>query len=213
VTVRGRFIVIEGIDGSGSTTQAERLADALTRDGTDVVLTCEPSTGPIGVLIRRALRRELGERPVAAPSFAWATLALLFAADRVDHLDTVVLPALAAGRTVVSDRYVFSSLAYQSVTSEDSAASLPWIRQLNREAIPADLTLILDVDDGTAAARRASRGGSAELYEVREIQRKLAELYQRGEELAPGGAVVHVRDGSPDEVAARVLEAVRATAR
>jgi dTMP kinase len=208
---RGRFIVLEGIDGSGTTTQAKRLAEALEQRGVTVCLTCEPTPGPVGKLIRQALQHKLvAENGMSVREVAWSTMALLFAADRRDHLDSVVIPALVAGETVVCDRYVLSSLTYQSVTSPEGAAALPWIRELNARAQRADLTLVLDVSDEVAAERRAARGGPAEMFEVREIQKKLADLYARAETLVPEERVVHVADGTPDAVAEAVLSAVLA---
>jgi len=206
-----RFVVLEGIDGSGTTTQAKRLAEALESRGERVCLTCEPSSGPVGRLIREALTRKLVRPGTSEPhTLPWSAMALLFAADRVDHVNTVVTPALADGKIVVSDRYVLSSLAYQSVTSpeRERERSIPWIREINAHARPADLTIVLDVDDAVAAERRAARGGPEELFEAREIQRKLAEVYRRAEELLPGARVVHVEDGSPDAVAGRIWDAV-----
>src|SRR5690348_3104187 len=90
------FIVLEGIDGCGSTTQAKLLTEALRARGRTVVATAEPSSGAIGKLIRQALS---GQDPAIA--FDWATMALLFAADRVHHVQEVIAPALAAGHDVV----------------------------------------------------------------------------------------------------------------
>jgi dTMP kinase len=101
-----RFIALEGIDGSGTTTQKARLAAALRDRGLDVLETFEPSEGPLGTMARGMLR---GDDP-AAPDL----LALVFAADRLEHLSRCIEPALAAGRTVICDRYVLSSLVYQS---------------------------------------------------------------------------------------------------
>ncbi len=211
MTARSRFIVLEGIDGSGTTTQAKRLSVELERRGTPTIVTCEPTSGPIGRLIRQALRRELPSESGEAPrALSWSTMALLFAADRLDHLDAVVLPALSAGRTVVCDRYALSSLAYQSVTSPEGEGAVPWIRELNARTLRPDLTIVLDVSDQTAAARREKRGGPPEIFEVREIQRRLAEVYARAETLVPEERVVHVADGSVDEVGKRVLGAVLA---
>jgi len=203
---RGRFIVLEGIDGSGTTTQAKRLAEALEARGTPTLLTCEPTDGPVGVLIRQALKRSL-----PAP-LDWSVMALLFAADRMDHVERVIAPALAAGKTVVSDRYVLSSLAYQSVTSPEGEGSLPWIREINARAPAPDLTIVLDVDDAVAAARRAARGGPPELFEVAEIQRRLGTVYARAEALNSTGTLVHVADGTADQVAARILDRFHAFA-
>ncbi len=200
MTARGRFIVLEGIDGCGSTTQARRLAAALGAQ-----LTAEPTNGPVGALIREILRGR-GERPFAA-----TTMALLFAADRLDHVDREIEPALAAGTSVVSDRYDLSSLAYQSATADAGDAALPWIRELNRHALRPDLTLVIDVEASVAAARRRARGAAAELYEVDELQRRLAGVYRDAARLVPGDRVLYI-DGSPDADAVfeRVLEAARA---
>lgn len=206
---RGRFIVVEGIDGAGSTTHAKRLYKSLRSEGRDVRLTCEPTSGPIGGLIRQVLQNRLlvpdaeGPRP-----FAWSTMALLFAADRLDHLDSFIVPALRVGATVVSDRYDLSSLAYQSVTAPGGMSVLPWIRELNARALRPDLTIIIDVPLEVAAKRRAKRGGAEELFESHEIQSRLSELYTHAHELVPGDNIVHVPAVDDiDAVAARVLEA------
>jgi dTMP kinase len=209
VSQRGRFIVLEGIDGSGTTTQAKRLGSALEARGAVVCLTCEPTPGPVGKLIRQALRHELTANDgTGVRKLAWSTMALLFAADRLDHVHSVIEPALEAGSTVICDRYVLSSLAYQSLTSPEGAHSVPFIAEINSRAVRPDLTLVLDVSDEVAAERRAIRGGPAEMFEVRELQRLLADAYLRAEELVPGDRVVHIVDGTPDEVGARLLEAV-----
>ena len=168
---RGHFIVLEGLDGAGTTTQTERLAAALRAEGHAVLTTREPSDGPVGTLIRQALTGRL-VLPGGAGPLAPETLALLFAADRTDHLRAKVLPALEAGKVVLSDRYVLSSLAYQG-------ASLPmaWVDAINTHAIPADLTLFVGVAPEVAARRRAVRGDAAELFEADEAQRRIARQY------------------------------------
>src|SRR5690242_1367991 len=120
------FIVLEGIDGSGTTTQAARLAQTLQARGARVHATREPSTGPVGRLLRQALTGTLvaDERPV---QLDFCTLALLFAADRMDHVRREIEPALARGEVVISDRYDLSSLIYQSETSPDAEQYLPWL--------------------------------------------------------------------------------------
>ena len=122
----GVFVVVEGIDGSGSTTHTKLLGKALRQRGLKVVETCEPSAGPIGALIRQVLQRRLFVADASGPrEFAWSTMALLFAADRMDHLDSTVVPALREGAVVLSDRYDLSSLAYQSVTAPSGERSCP----------------------------------------------------------------------------------------
>ena len=196
----GRFIVLEGIDGSGTTTQAARLAASLRASGHPVVSTREPSDGPLGVVLRQALTRRL-------VGLSDRVLALLFAADRLDHLASVVEPALAKGKVVVSDRYVLSSLAYQGMR-----LPLAWVEALNAAARPADLTLYLEVDPGTAARRRQGRGGTEELFDADEVQRAVARAYRRVvRKHARAQRVVRV-DGraAPDEVAREILSRVRA---
>lgn len=211
IAYSGRFIVLEGIDGCGSTTHSKRLAKALRTAGVDVRLTCEPTTGPIGALIRQVLQKRLFVPDATGPrDFAWSTMGLLFAADRLDHLDCMVLPALREGATVISDRYDLSSLAYQSATAPAGERVVPWIREINQCALRPDLTIVLDVSAETAEERRRVRGNSEEMFESHEIQRKLAAIYRGAEELVPGDRVVHVSaEGEIDEVGERVLAAVQ----
>jgi dTMP kinase len=208
------FVVVEGIDGSGSTTHAKLLAKAIKSRGPEVALTCEPSSGPIGSLIRQVLQRRLFVPDATGPrNFAWSTMALLFAADRMDHLDSTVAPALRAGSVVVSDRYDLSSLAYQSVTAHNGAESIPWIRELNAQALRPDLTIVIDVPVELAEERRRARGGGEEIFDALEIQAKLATVYARAEELVPNDRMFHVPGtGEIQEVAARILQTVLSAA-
>jgi len=193
---RGWFIVLEGIDGSGTTTQAKLLHEALVRSGTDCVVTREPTPGPVGVLLRQALSGQLrdgADVPVARLDFR--CMALLFAADRCDHNERLIRPALASNQVVISDRYTLSSLLYQSLTAPVGEVWMDWLREINRTATKPDLTVVLDVTAETAKARRRARGGKDELYEVDELQRELAEAYLRGEKFVEGEQLEHV-DGS-----------------
>jgi len=200
----GRFIVLEGIDGSGTTTQGQALVRAFSLAGRRACFTHEPSALPVGLFLRQLL---VGGSDLRRPD--WDGMALLFAADRLQHVAEEVEPALAAGATVVCDRYDLSSLAYQSATSPDGAAALPWLRALNQRARRPDVTLIFDVDPAVAEARRAQRGGPPELFERRELQRRLAELYADGENLVPGDRVLHLdANGTLEEVEAAVRAAL-----
>jgi dTMP kinase len=206
----GTFIVVEGIDGAGTTTHSRLLAKSLKTPTREVVLTCEPTNGPVGGLIRQILQRRLFVADATGPrGFAWSTLALLFAADRLDHLQSVVVPALADGSIVVSDRYYLSSLAYQSATAPADPGVLPWIRALNARAIRPDLTIVLDVPAEIAAERRRNRGGVEEVFENRPLQDRLVSVYAEAEELVPGDRLVHVSGvGDAPDVAKRILAAV-----
>ena len=199
----GLFVVFEGIDGAGTTTQCERYAARLRARRRLVHVTREPSTGPVGSMIRLALTHRL-----ALPSAHQAeTMALLFAADRLDHVAAEIEPHLRDGYVVLSDRYDLSSLAYQSTTSNsgDDAGTVSWIRDLNRHARRPDLTLVLDVSPDVAAARRRARGGAAELFDAAEVQARLAAAYLGAEALVPGDRLVHIDgDAAPDVVEATI---------
>jgi dTMP kinase len=149
-----------------------------------------------------------------AASPGWATMALLFASDRLDHLEAEVLPRLRDGVIVVSDRYDLSSLAYQTATAPaddpaEAARVVAWIRELNARARRPDLTLVLDVRADVAAERRKNRGGARELYEDGELQARLAEAYARAEQLVPSDRIVHVDANKPiDEVVGACVAAV-----
>jgi dTMP kinase len=164
---KSAFIVIEGLDGSGKTTQARLLATRLRRSH-NTLFTQEPSRGKIGTFIRNHIL--YGEK-----RFPISVEALMFAADRVEHVQNEVLPALAEGRVVVSDRYVYSSLAYQG----SAGLSLEWIEIINQHALKPDLALFIDVDPETVQERLKSRKSVMENLEtqlkVREIYRKFIE--------------------------------------
>ncbi len=210
--MRPLFVVLEGIDGSGTTTQVAKLADRLRREGVNVRATREPSDGPVGTMIRQVLTGRIVVPGGRAPG--WATMALLFAADRLDHVESEIEPMLASGGVVISDRYDASSLAYQSVTSgTDASGALQWIRNINRHARRPDLTIVLDVSPSLGAVRRETRGEAAQLYEQNEVQQALATFYRDLQKHQPEDNVVVV-DGSRsiDEVQELVYAAVKAAA-
>jgi dTMP kinase len=205
----GRFVVLEGIDGAGTTTQVGRLVERIRKDGLAARSTREPSDGPIGSLVRQVLTGRIVTPGGRAPN--WATMALLFAADRMDHVESEIEPFLATGGVVVSDRYDASSLAYQSVSSgRGGEQTVEWIRQLNRHAMRPALTVVVDLPADVAAARRESRGEAAQLYEQNEVQRALAVFYRDlAKHMGDDHVVVVDGRGTPDEVHGRVYEAYR----
>lgn len=203
---RGRFLVLEGLDGAGTTTQAAILAKRLAAMGRRVHLTSEPSRGPLGRLVRRVLKGAVaggGGRPLDQRA-----LALLFAADRLDHVAGEVAPRLAAGVDVVSDRYALSSLAYQSAATGD----LGWVEALNRKAPAPDLTIFLEVRPAVALRRRFAASAERDIYEVPAFQRRVAVAYRRAlRRLRARGERVAVVDGEAE--VASVAEAVERAAR
>ncbi len=195
MTEPGILIVLEGIDGSGTTTQAELLVRWLQAQGRSAVMSREPTAGPVGRLIRQALQRELRTEQGDELRLDFRTMALLFAADRSDHNRRLIEPNLARGTVVVSDRYTLSSLLYQSLTAPSGRDWLPWLRQINATARRPELTLVLDIPAETAAQRRAQRGEAAELYEVDELQQRLARGYADAHEILAGERVEHIDGG------------------
>lgn len=200
MSTTGRFIVFEGIDGAGTTTQSARLLARLRQLDLPAHGTAEPSTGPMG----RLLRSLLGG--AAAPVDPEA-MALLFAADRRDHLAREVVPQLEAGVHVVCDRYVLSSLVYQGA----AGAPRDLILAANGGARRPDLTMLLTVPVDVAAGRRAGRA-SVDIYENDETQRAVDEAYRReAARLREAGEPILVLDGSRslEEVEAEVWRAVQ----
>jgi dTMP kinase len=199
---RGRFVVFEGLDGAGTTTQAKLLAAFLRRAGHRVVLTREPSEGPVGVLLRQALSRRL---PSRRQHLSDATLALLFAADRLHHLASTVEPGVSSGAIVISDRYLLSSLAYQG-----RVLGLSWVQALNARARPPDLTLFLRVRPAVAAERRRLRGGRRERFDDGRTQAAVARAYETVVRRNAGAHHVRRLNGEPsvDAVKRQVQTAV-----
>lgn len=208
--IEGLFIALEGVDGAGTTTHTQILMERMRARGLPTHSTREPSDGPIGTMIRQILSGRLvvpglsGPRP---PS--WTTMALLFAADRTDHVEAEIVPNLMDGVTVISDRYVHSSVAYQSLSSGMGEEAIHWVREINAEARRPDLTIVLDVSAETAQSRRDDRGGRPELYEYDELQTSLTAFYTNIEQHFPGDSIVHVdANGSIESVAEAVYAAV-----
>jgi len=152
------FITFEGIDGSGKSTQARLLADTLRAQGTDVILTREPGGSPGAEDIRRLL--------VEGDPDRWSaeTEILLFTAARRDHLEKTILPALAAGKTVISDRFADSTRVYQGATRGDLRGH---VDRLHAEMIgrEPDLTFVVDMDPEMALRRGLARKSGEDRFE------------------------------------------------
>jgi dTMP kinase len=183
------LIVLEGIDGSGKSTQAAALHRRLRAEGVSASLTQEPTSGPIGQLIRRCLTGdvELDER----------SLTLLYAADRLDHLtsENGMLRDLEAEKVVVCDRYYHSSYAYHSDT-----VGLDWIVAINSLAVSlaqADVTILLDVSPAVAIDRLGTSRGRAERYEhIGKLERVRTVYLSTFTKLPPGSG--HLVDANAD---------------
>lgn len=202
----GALIVLEGIDGSGTTTQAALLASALGARGHRAHLTRQPSTGPIGKLVREMLRGEHklpdGEAPGAD------TMALLFAADRHDHIQREVIPELDAGSLVICARWSASALVYQiaGLPFDEADDRAMWVSAMQDDTLP-DLTIYLRVRPDIAAERRRAAGMRNDLYDNHQTQVAVYEAYEM---LIADNQDVLVIDGEQPigDVTAAILAAV-----
>ena len=200
---RGKFIALEGIDGSGKSTQIGRLVDRLTARGVTCHATREPTGRPVGALIRQALT---GQTPLDP-----RVIAALYAADRIDHLvngEDGLIALVERGITVVTDRYYFSSYAYHSVDMD-----MDWVigaNSVSAELLRPTLTVFLDVPAELAMERIRRGRERAELFEKEERLRRTRELYFEAFERLKGAEAVAVVDGAgaEDEVEERIWAAV-----
>lgn len=153
-----RFITFEGIDGSGKSTQSRRFAEHLRGQGADVVLTREPG-GSLGA-------EEIRQLVLTGDPDRWSpeTEILLFTAARRDHLEKTIEPALAAGKTVISDRFADSTRVYQGATRGDLRSMVDSLHTLMIGREP-DLTFIIDMDPATALARGLARKSGEDRFE------------------------------------------------
>lgn len=165
MTKRGIFICLEGIDASGKSTQARWLVRNLRSRGFNAIYTTEPSKGEVGSFIRQYVLQRKRRVPAVVE-------ALLFAVDRVDHVESKIEPALESGKIVVSDRYVYSSLAYQGA----AGLNIGWIKQINSVALPPDLAIYIDAPPEVVVKRMRRRRS---VMETLENQRRVREVYMQ----------------------------------
>lgn len=190
----GLFIVIEGIDGTGKSTQASRLGEWFRAQGREVVVSREPTAGPWGKKVRES---------AASGRLSPEEELEYFLNDRRQHVEELIAPSLAAGKVVILDRYYFSTMAYQGARGFDPSE----IRRQNEAFAPVpDRLLILDLDVDSALERIGARGDTANEFEKRENLERCQEIFLslRGEDF------VRLIDshGTLDEVAERIRQAV-----
>lgn len=204
---RGLFISVEGADGSGKSTQVRRLADYLRARGHDVVVTREPGGGGEGAETLRTLL-------LNGPADRWSPMAeaLLMYAARAEHLEKLIRPALAAGKTVLTDRFADSTMAYQGVAGGLGDARVAALHGAVVGADDPDLTIILDIPADAGLARAAKRRGAETRFEGKgeAYQARVREAFLEIARAHPGRC--RVIDASADEetVARAVAKAVDA---
>jgi dTMP kinase len=190
----GLFIVIEGIDGTGKSTQAKRLGEWFVSQGREVMLSREPTDGPWGKRLRES---------ASTGRLSPADELKYFLNDRRQHVEETIAPALAAGKVVILDRYYFSTMAYQGARGFDPTE----IRRLNEEFAPEpDLLLILDLDVDTAHQRIGVRGDATNEFENRESLERCREIFLSLKD-EPFARVID-SNGTLDEVSERIRQIV-----
>ena len=163
----GRFIVFEGIDGAGTTTQSELLFNNLKSNGIDCLLTREPWNSHPGILATKAIKKE---KNIGATS-----LQLLFCADRAEHLEKEIIPALEEGKIVICDRYYYSTLVF----GELSKVEKKLIEKINDYFLKPDICFLLDCDPEIALGRIKKRGEKEEKFEKLPLLREASKIYKK----------------------------------
>ncbi|MGD0070770.1 MAG: dTMP kinase [Candidatus Bathyarchaeia archaeon] len=184
---KGVFICIEGLDGSGKTTQAVLLTERLYKSH-NAIYTTEPSHGKTGTFIRECCLYEKKRLPTAAE-------ALLFAADRIEHVENEIKPALAEGKLVICDRYIYSSLAYQG----SAGLSLDWIKTINSHALQPDFGIFIDVSPERVLERLQRKKS---VMETLETQQKVREIYMK---FVEKGELIKIDGEKPKDIVADAL--------
>ena len=204
--MRGKFITFEGIDGSGKSTQLRMMASELRYRGFDVLTTLEPGGTPLGRRLREAfLETEENVSPLAE--------LLLFAADRAQHVNFLVKPAIEEGKIVISDRYADATFAYQGAGRGFDEKTVNQVIQLATEGLKPDLTLFFDISVENAILRTKSRDKDEAIKnrmdkETADFYERVRDAYLRIAQREPKRFRVIDANGSIEEIKKKVLEIV-----
>lgn len=204
--MRGKLITFEGVDGSGKSTQLRMLASELLMKGFEVLTTCEPGGTPLGRRLREAfLETEENVAPLAE--------LLLFAADRAQHVNFLIKPALAEGKIVISDRYADATFAYQGAGRGFSESTVNQIIELATDGLKPDLTIFFDLPLEKAFLRTNNRDDAGIQKnrmdkETTDFYGRVRDAYLKIAEREPERFRIVNAEGSTSEVQSRVLEIV-----
>jgi dTMP kinase len=209
---RGLFIVFEGGEGTGKSTQVQRLAATLTDGGRPVLVTREPGATGVGKRIRSLLLTRSGTDPEAPDDAVTPRAeALLYAADRAQHVATVIRPALERGQVVISDRFVDSSLAYQGAGRVLPVDEVSWLSNWATGGLKPDLTVLLDLDPAVGLRRVTARGDTDRLEsESLTFHERVRYAFLDLASEDPHRYLVVDANLSPEAVAAEIVERVGA---
>ena len=193
----GLFVDVEGLDGAGCATQVRRIGQALMEEKVKVYLTKEPTRGPIGKLVRAALEGEFNSLPPAS-------VQLLFAADRGRHLNGEIIPRLEKGELVITDRYLWSSVAFGSID-----LSKQWLINLNQEFILPDVSVLIDVSPEECLKRIKKEKISLELFNRRSELENAWETFSFLANKYPFYLYVVDGEREPDEITKDIVKLIK----
>jgi len=189
------FIAFEGLDGSGSSTQCKLLKDRLEKEGYSTLATKEPTSDtPIGKMIRDVLQHKWATSPEG--------LQLLFSADRAEHLKNEINPALNNGQIVITDRYLFSTLAFGGMEVD-----IEWLKKLNENFRLPDITFLFKLDPSECIKRIVGRGSEFELFEKQEKLEKIWENYDKIKDEYPNIYLIDASKGI-EEIEGEIWEVI-----
>lgn len=194
----GKFLVIEGMDGAGTTTQTKMLKDYLEKSGRTVIASAEPTKSIIGQEIRKLLAK-----PIESEQNLLTSLALCFAADRMQHVHEVINPGLASHDFVILDRYTMSSYVYQGIHMPTE-----FVAQINHYAPKPDLTIVCDIDANLAHERLSARKTSKDFYEKLPLLERIRNRYLHFAKISPSPCVVVDASDSVSQVHSHIVHVI-----
>jgi dTMP kinase len=200
-----RFLAFEGLDGSGKSTLIQGLKTEFEKQGLAYIITREPGGSSLGTEVRHMLQRNDGEAPVPRAE------ALLFQADRAQHVEKVIKPALHQNKWVLSDRFAASSLAFQAAGRDIKSEEIEWLNRFSTAGLQPDLYVLLDLTVEESAKRMAGRGLEADRFERegKEFHQKVRDAYLRLAKADPSRWLVLPASEKPEQLFLNLLKELR----